>query len=178
MCVTRFCMILSSISPLFILWAIRGNSLLPDKIFLLICAAIVITPNLFLLLRIRTSKRNKEIRSIVVGSAEDHREHLLVYLFAVLAPFYAPDSDTWREFIAVLTALCFVVFLFWHLSLDYMNLFFALFQYRIFTVYPPQDGNPHTGRQTFAIITKRKMLRPGLEFKAYRLSNTVYLELK
>ena len=34
----RLLMVLSSISPLFILWAIRGNSLIPDHYFVGFCA--------------------------------------------------------------------------------------------------------------------------------------------
>jgi len=47
----RLLMVLSSISPLFILWGIRGNSLVPDRYFLLFCGVMVIVPNLFLWLR-------------------------------------------------------------------------------------------------------------------------------
>ena len=57
-----------------------------------------------------------------------------------------------------------------------MNLFFALRNYRVFTVSPPQDENPYTGRDPFVIITRRRSLSPGDHFVAYRLSDTVYLE--
>ena len=52
----RLLMVLSSISPLFILWAIRGNSLVPDRWFIGFCILMVIVPNAFLWLRIRTAK--------------------------------------------------------------------------------------------------------------------------
>ena len=48
----RLLMVLSSISPLFILWAIRGNSLVPDRYFIGFCALMVFVPNAFLWLRI------------------------------------------------------------------------------------------------------------------------------
>ncbi len=54
----RLLMVLSSISPLFILWAIRGNSLIPDRYFLAFCALMVVMPNAFLWLRVKKSARS------------------------------------------------------------------------------------------------------------------------
>lgn len=107
-------MVLSSISPLFILWAIRGIKLIPDRYFLAFCAFMVIIPNAFLCLRIMTAKRLQERRELVIGTAEDHRDHLLVYLFAMLLPFYATELATWRDVAAVLAALSFIS---WHTAL-------------------------------------------------------------
>src|SRR6266480_203406 len=111
----RLLMVLSSISPLFILWAIRGNNLIPDEYFLSFCALMVIVPNAFLWLRVKTAKDLQERREITVGKADDHREHLLVYLFAMLLPLYAANLGTWRELGATFAAFVFIVFLFWHL---------------------------------------------------------------
>ena len=68
------------------------------------------------------------------------------------------------------------MFLFWHLNLHYMNLIFAALGFRVFTVYPPVDGNPLNGKTRQALITRRVSLVPGDRFIAYRLSDTVYLE--
>ena len=172
----RLIMVLSSISPLFILWAVRGNPLIPEYYFLLFCATMVILPNLFLLLREQKAVKFKEKREITVGSAEDHREHVLVYLFAMMLPFYTVNLGAWREFAATLVALAFIVFLFWHLNLHYMNMIFAVRGYRVFTVYPPDDDNPITGRTSFAVITKRVALKSGEKLVLYRFSDTVYME--
>lgn len=117
-------------------------------------------------------------RELVVGSAEDHRDHLLVYLFAMLLPFYPIDTGTWRDFAALLSALSFVVFLFWHLNLHYMNLIFAIGGYHVFTISPPEDGNPLSGRMTQVLITPRVSLVSGEHIVAYRLSDTVYFEAR
>ncbi|TQE99676.1 MAG: hypothetical protein FKY71_07330 [Spiribacter salinus] len=172
----RLLMVLSSVSPLFILWAIRGNRLVPDLYFIGFCALMVLLPNAFLWLRIRTAKKQKDRRQITVGSADDHRDHILVYLFAMLLPFYSEDLGSLRDIAATLAALAFIVFLFWHLNLHYMNLLFAALGYRVFTVYPPVDGNPLTGKTRHALITRRVNLTPGERLIAYRLSDTVYLE--
>lgn len=176
--VARLLMVLSSISPLFILWAIRGNNLIPDHYFISFCALMVFLPNAFLWLRIRTAKQTNDQREVVVGSADDHRDHILVYLFAMLLPFYSEDLGTIRDLAATLAALSFIVFLFWHLNLHYMNLIFAVFRYRVFTVYPPVDSNPLTGKIRYAVITRRVSLSPGEKITTYRLSDTVYLEVE
>lgn len=172
----RLLMVLSSISPLFILWAIHGNSLVPDLYFIGFCSLMVVLPNSFLWLRITTAKRSQDKRNLTIGRADDHRDHLLVYLFAMLLPFYSADLCDWRLFSATIAALAFIVFLFWHLNLHYMNLFFAVLGYRVFTVYSPEDSNPYTGKATFALITRRAGLNAGEQITAYRISDTVYLE--
>ena len=174
----RLLMVLSSISPLFILWAIRGNSLLPDPWFLAFCAFMVVAPNAFLWWRYRTARKQQDRRELAVGAADDHRDHLLVYLFAMLLPFYTAELGNWRDLGASAAALAFIVFLFWHLNLHYMNLLFAAMHYRVFTVYPPADSNPLTGASRVALITPRMRLGPGDRVTAYRLSNTVYLEVR
>lgn len=172
----RLLMVLSSVSPLFILWAIRGNSVIPDFYLGGFCALMVIIPNAFLWLRIWTAKRQADKRDITVGVADDHRDHILVYLFAMLLPFYSENIGSWRDLGATVAALAFIVFLFWHLNLHYMNLIFAALGYRVFTVHPPVDGNAITGKTRHAVITRRVSLAPGERLVAYRLSDTVYLE--
>lgn len=174
----RLLMVLSSISPLFILWAIRGNTLIPDLLFIWFCVLMVIVPNGFLWLRIYTAKKQADKREITVGKADDHRDHILVYLFAMLLLFYSEDIGTWRDFGAMLAALAFIVFLFWRLNLHYMNPIFVALGYRVFTVYPPTDGNPLTGRARQALITRRVSLDSGERIIAYRLSDTAYLEVE
>lgn len=172
----RLLMVLSSISPLFILWAIRGNAIIPDHYFIGFCALMVVLPNAFLWLRIRTAKKQADKRELTVGTADDHRDHILVYLFAMLLPFYSETIGTWRDLGATVAALAFIVFLFWHLNLHYMNLLFAARGCRVFTVYPRADGNPLTGKTRRVLITRRVSLASGDLIVAYRLSDTVYLE--
>jgi len=172
----RLLMVLSSISPLFVIWAMRGTSLVSDEYFIAFCAFMVAAPNGFLAWRLCTARKLRETRELSVGVAEDHREHVLVYLFAMLLPFYTADFSSWRELSAAVAALGFIVFLFWHLNLHYMNLFFAIAGYRVFTVHPPRDDNPLSGRSCYVLVTQRMLLSPGEKLTAYRISNTVYFE--
>jgi hypothetical protein len=174
--IARLLMVISSFSPLFLLWAIRGNQLLPNIVFTGLCAVLILLPNISLLIRIMIAKRNEDAREIIVGNADEHRDHILVYLFAILLPFYSEDINSMRNLISTLTAITFIVFLFWHLNLHYINFFFALFGYRVFTVNPPQNNNPLTGNMCVVVITRRVNLLSGNKLKGYRLSNTVYME--
>jgi len=175
---SRLLMVLSSMSPLFILWAIRGSNLIPDGYFITFCVLMVAVPNTFLWLRVKTAKNQGDVRELTVGTATDHRDHVLTYLFAMLLPLYSVALGSWRNLAASLAALAFIAFLFWHLNLHYMNLLFAACGFRVFTVHPPVDGNPLTGKSTFVIITRRIALASGDRLTAYRLSNTVYLEAR
>jgi hypothetical protein len=57
-----------------------------------------------------------------------------------------------------------------------MNLLFALFDYRVFTVHAPNDGNRISGRVSIALITRRVSLSEGERIVALRLSDTVFWE--
>jgi hypothetical protein len=167
----RFSMVLSSLAPLFVLWAIRGMRLVPDMWLVPACAALVVVPNLHLALRVRSAKQDQDKGMIDVKAADDHRDHLLVYLFAMLVPLFDANVGSERDSAATLAALMLVIFLFWHLNLHYMNLLFAVFGYRVFTV---RDDH---GTRLLALLTKRSALPSGTKVDAYRLSNTVYIEL-
>ena len=172
----RLFMVLSSLAPLFVLMAIRGNCLFPELYFTTACILLAVLPSIFLWLRIRSARKQNDTRSLLTGRTEDHRSHVLVYLFATLLPFYREEIGSYRDLLAMCVALGLIIFLFWRLNLHYLNLYFAVARYHVFTVCPPEDGNPHTGQENYVLITRRKQLRNGEQINALRLSNTVYLE--
>jgi hypothetical protein len=172
----RFMMVLSSLSPLFFLWAVRGITCIEDRWLWLICSALIIIPNAMLLWRIRIAKLRNDVRTLTVGHAEDHREYLLVYLFAMLIPLYDVNLGSTRDAAAAAVALLFIVFLFWHLNLHYMNVLFAVRGYRVFTITPGEQD--FASGEPFVLLTKRIALHQGQKIRAYRLSNTVFFEPK
>lgn len=184
MAITRLCMILSSLTPLFILWAIRGIEAIHDHTLWIICSGLVVIPNLVLWLKIRqATDGNKKSRKILVSSSRDQREHLLVYLFATLMPLYDANISQLREVASVIGALAFVVFLFWHLNLHYMNIIFALFGYRVFTVQANTTDtiseNAETSEnrlQTMVIFSKKDDLKGGKWLTLHRVDDYVWIE--
>lgn len=169
-------MVLCSLSPVFLLWAIRGTSLIPDIYFISLCILLGVAPYLVLFLRIRRAKNNNDVHPLEAGRTEDLRSHVLVYLFAILLPFYREDLASCRDLAAMVVAFGFIIFLFWRLNLHYMNLIFSIFRYQVFMFHPTETKNPLDGHESYVLITRRRYLLPGQEFYAYRLSNTVYLE--
>ena len=172
----RVTLVLSSISPLFVLWAVKGVAILADVYFVSVCLFLAIFPTIILLVRERIATKQRDAHPLQVGSVEDHRGHVLVYLFAILLPFYRQVVDGWRELSALILALIVIVFLFWHLNFHYMNILFAIRRYHVFTVYPPQQDNKYASPDSYILITRRRSLRTGQSIVALRLSNTVYLE--
>jgi hypothetical protein len=172
---TRLIMVLSSMAPLFILWAIRGTKSLDDEVFVPICLLLASCPTLVLLLRIWMAKTRNDCQTKAIGLADDHRDHILVYLFATLLPFYTVNLEAGREFAASVGALLFILFLFWHLNMHYMNILFAIKGYRVFTVTPKSD-NRHNSGAPFVLLTKRQYLTEGQVLDVYRLSDLVFLE--
>jgi len=171
-------MVLSSIAPLLLLWMIRGIPLVPDIWLVLTCLLAIVLPNGALWIRVWTAKKNVDKREVTVGYAEDNRDHILVYLFSMLLPLYGLPVEEWRDLGALLAAVAFIIFLFYHLNLHYVNILFALCGYNVFTINPLNDGNPYSGRNNVVLITRRTMLNQGEQVTAYRLSDTVYIEIK
>ena len=174
--IVRLSMVLSSLSPLFILWAIRGVDFIPDIWFVPICVLMIVAPNVLLFLRFHSAKQSGDKRTLTIGSSEDHRAHILIYLVATLLPLYLAQLETYRDLAAMIGALALIVFVFWYLRLHYMNLLFAVRRYRVYSIEPPFDSNPYTSREPFVLISSRRHLAEGESIEAYRLSDTVYWE--
>lgn len=173
--VTRLMMVLSSMAPLFLLWAVRGSPSVRDCYFIPGCLVLAIVPTLVLWFRSFIAKRNNDCQTKVIGKAEDHRDHILVYLFALLLPFYTANLKESREFFATVLALMFILFLFWNLNMHYMNLLFAIRGYRVFTV-SSCSRNKCDGKAMFVVLTRRTYLIEGEEIETYRLSDSVFIE--
>jgi hypothetical protein len=128
-----------------------------------------------LLWRWRIAKRRNDHRVIIVATARDQSEHLLVYLFAMLLPLYTTNLANERELFAVAAAFVFIVFLFWHMNLHYMNIGFAALGYRVYTI----EMASRSGEQGNSVIllSKRRVLPPaGTSIDGLRISDTVFVE--
>lgn len=172
----RLILILSSISPLFILLAIRGVSNFSDWYFETACILLVIGSNCILGIRITTAKKNEGESKRVVGEMDNDSYHIIIYLFAILLPFFRQDIDVIRDLAATIVALVFVVILFWRFNLHYINLYFLIRGYRVFTVHSAKDAGPHSEDVSWTLITRRSNPTVGSSVYVYRITNTVYLE--
>lgn len=174
----RVMMTLASMGPLFVLWAIRGTPLLSNLWTIVSVVLLILVPHVYLVFRLRVAQRQRDTREIIPGQVEDNRSRILLYLFAVLFPLYSFPLDSWRALLAALVAVLFMIFVFLHLNLHHMNVLFAIAGYRVFTAYGPRDQNIVSGRHPIILITKRQFVDAHERVTAYRLSGSVFLEMR
>ncbi|MDC0610223.1 hypothetical protein OAP63_05775 [Vibrio sp.] len=167
---TRIMMVLGSLSPFFLLAAIKGSKIIGDLYLSIGCITLIIIPNLILYLRIKRAKKRQDKKSFMVRTVSDNREHLLIYLFAVLVPLYQASFDSWRDITMILVVLMFVLFLFLHLNLHYMNFVFAIFGYKIYSIEVGDD------LKRIAVLSKKDYLAKDCTQHFLRISNTVYFD--
>lgn len=176
----RFLLVWSSLSPVFLLWAIRGVEKIPDNIWIPACIALFLFPTIALWWFFKRARKQQNDKTITVHTAKDQREHLLTYLFAMLIPLFDANLGGYRDLIAIFVALLFVLFLFWHMRLHYMNLFFAMRGYRIFTVEARSGTEPMNRDRpklsTYAILSKRHNLPDGESLTGWRLGGNVLVD--
>ncbi|WP_422001733.1 hypothetical protein [Reyranella sp.] len=174
--IARLLMVVSSLAPLFVLWAIRGASPVPDCYWIGGCLALAVLPTMALIGRWLVAIRRNDHRILIVTAARDHSDHLLIYLFTMLLPLYAANLTSTRELISVATAFVFIVFLFWHMNLHYMNLGFAILGFRVYTIdLKGADGGE--GRFHVILLSKRmNSPQAGALIHGLRISDTVYVE--
>ena len=168
----RLMLVLSAFSPVFLLWAIRGPAGIAEKWLWLSVALFAVLPNGLIYWRYRIALKRQDRRSIRVNQASDSREHLLIYLFAMLMPLYDANMACWRDTAALISAFLLVIFIFWHLDLNYLNLLFALLGYRLYVL--PPDAGSHSRR--IILFSRRHELPLTVEVSAYRISDTIYIE--
>lgn len=174
----RMLLVASSLSPVFLLWAIRGVAVIPELYWISGCIALFVLCNGTVYFYIERAKKTNNIKSVTVQKAEDHREFLLVYLFAMLIPLYDASVSSWRDLIAWIVVFVFICFIFWYSRLHYMNIFFALFGYRIYTC-DVQSGTYADGtssKRIYVIITRQQSLAGGALITGYRMGADVLLE--
>lgn len=170
MTLIRLLLVIASMSPLFILLAIKGLEPFFDHfltfIFFLL---LVIIPNLYFWYRIKQAKHNNDRKNISIHEYTDNKEHIVSYTFALLIPMYQSSIATQNDLYAALCALIFILFIFWHLDLYYMNFIMALFGYKIISI----KGNPATSLYAVehVLITKRSNLNNLQNFSPLRLTD-------
>ena len=128
-----------------------------------------VLPTLFLCFVSRPLEGSK-IAGKTVYRADDHRDHILVYLFSMLLPFYTVNLNDWRS-LQPPAWHCSNIFLFWHLNIHYMNCIRRPWLPRVYHLPDPQDQ--FGSRVPFVILTKRPSLPDGTKLETYRLNDVL-----
>ncbi len=166
----KFMMLLSSMAPLFILVCIRGMDGVVDEIYLLIAVLLLLLiPFLVIKLRIQFARKSNDVFFLDVSETKNNKEYLFTYLFTVLLPLYSVSINNMREFIAMVFAICFVIFVLWNMNLHFVNILFAFQGYRVFTIVSFDSA--------ILLTTRTNIPKDVKELKVHRLSNSVFIEL-
>lgn len=170
----RGMMILGSLSPVFLVWAIVGMEKIPDKFFIPLCLLMVTVPHFFILRRISVALKTGSKKEITIETAKDAREHLLTYFLPLALPVMAATTfSSWRGFSATLFLFLIMAFASWHLRVFYVNVFFAVFGYRIFRITQPPNPRSHSIDERI-LISKHPQLDKGTKLIAVNLGGNVY----
>ena len=173
----RLALVLWSLSPVFVVWAIRGDDLLPGTLRISVAAATCVIPAIWLCYRLHQAKQtglSGSVDELIVRRLTDRREHLLSYLFPILLSLWAASFDTWREFAAFVTVLFLSGIAFWHLQLTYVNCWFALVGLRAVEVSRETGTMPSI--RPVILLTRNHDLAEGATIKAVKITPTLYFE--
>jgi hypothetical protein len=176
----RLILVWSSLSPVFLLWAIRGIDKIDDRYWIPACLAMFAIPTIILALMQRYQTKIDNSQTINIVGVREEREHLLTYLFAMLIPLFDANLEGGRDLMAVGAAFIFVLLLFWHMRLHYMNLYFALRGYRIFTVEvelsTTSNNRARKTLTTYAVLSKRHHIPENEPLTGIRLGGEVLID--
>ncbi len=165
----RLMLVLACMAPLFILMAIRGVGIVPWEIYFPVFIGFALIPNLILAARLFIATKNNDRKRIRVTNSTDNREQLITYIFAMLLPLFQSSVSTEQDLYAALCALLFVVYIFGHMELYYMNFFFALAGYRILSIRPDSaSGNLSVSH---VLITKKTSISSTTDIKPLRVTD-------
>ena len=131
-------------------------------------------PILILWYKLKSVEHNVGFKPRQIGKFDNNNYHIIIYLIALLLPFYRQDIIEIRELSATLSALAIIVFIFWRLDLYYLNLYFVIRGYNVFTIHPPDNAGVHSDSNNWILITSRSNLQVGESLNVHRISNTVY----
>lgn len=171
----RLMLVLACMAPLFILMAIRGVGLLPWEIYFPLFIGLALIPNIYLVFRIVYAIKQNDRKRIYPSNVTDNREQLITYIFAMLLPLFQSAVSTEQDLYSALCALLFVVYIFGHMEIYYINFFFSLAGYRIISIRT--DATSGSIAVSHVLITKRNSLPPTREIKPVRITDFLLFDI-
>ena len=164
--ILRFILVLASMSPLFILLAIRGIGIIPFEYYFPGFMFLAIAPNAYMAFRLWQAKKLNDRKIVQIDGYSDRREQLLTFVFAMLMPLFQSGVTTEADLYAALCAFLFVIYIFGNMELYYVNFWIAVCGYRIVEI---QASGP--GSTSHILITSRKVIPQGLRLTPLRVTD-------
>jgi hypothetical protein len=122
----RISLVASVISPVFLIWALKGNAVVSNRNFVISCLVLFALPNFYLGLLVMIAKRKNIRRTLVVQGLRDRREDVVATLLAILLPFFTSDLDSWQNILVAAVTVGIVCLLLLHARMYYFNPILAL----------------------------------------------------
>lgn len=173
----RVLLVLGGMSPLFILWAIRGSPLIQDKYFVSGCLIAFTVSNAYIPVLIVATKRAKVPRRVTVDRVDDRRSDVLAYLFAMMLPFYTVSLESWRDVTASAVAFMFVLCLFVGLRLHFLNFWLIVFGFHCYSTTTLRSEFSDVKTAELIILTRNGGLSQGDVVKGWSVTPNFVLEL-
>jgi hypothetical protein len=166
----KLMLVLACMAPLFILMAIKGFGSYPWEVYFPTLIALALFPNLYLIFRIRFAikQNDRKLISINDETVTDNSDQLITYIFAMLLPLFQSAVASEQDLYSTLCAWLFVVYIFGHMELYYMNIFFALAGYRILSIKPISTSSKFS---TSHVIITKKCIIANQEIKPFRITD-------
>ena len=175
--VLRFVFILSSISPVFFVSIFQTPKFVDQFYWSLTFSVLFLFPNLLMGLRWILAKRKNLTSVYNITKSEDGREHVFTYLFALIIPFFSEEIDSLFKLISFIFLMVFVVFIFWHMRLHYLNLIFALAGYKVLNIRVRSHPGAHSSvaERRYILLSKDEDVEAGERLRCVRLSNHILM---
>ncbi|MFM2041967.1 MAG: hypothetical protein RLY86_543 [Pseudomonadota bacterium] len=131
----RILLSLASLSPLFLLWGIKGTEYVPDVYWITLMFVLIVVPNALLSYHVLWVKEiYHEMESVRVEKIYKRDDYLSLYFFSVIMPAFALDIDKPREVAASVVAVFILVFFYYKLKLYTVIPVFIMLGYMIYEI--------------------------------------------
>jgi hypothetical protein len=178
----RLMLILSSFSPLWLIWWARGlppfpavvmagHSFAGSTVASVAVVLLSLLPTGLVAWRWHRATKKRQFITYTLHSVEDGRGQIFEYLLAVLLTMFFVDIGTPRALGAALAAFSLIVWVFAHMDLHHANLLVGLRRYRIYLCH--LDG--HNRRPI--IVLARQMPPTNQALDLLRLDDRLYVRL-
>lgn len=168
----RFLLLISSISPVFALLAVKGANFVVEKYnvaYNLIMWTIFVVSFLPLLVRCKIAK-NERVKLTINKNVTPCIEEHSTYILSIALPLCQNDLISEENFPFFIAMIIFVLIVFYVFNLYYLNIFFYLLGYKLYKVIPNCS-------HSYVIISRKEIQEiQSKEIMAVRLTNSLFWE--
>ena len=168
----RFLLLISSVSPVFALLAIKGASFCMEKyntIYSWVMWSIVIISFLPLLIRYNIAKDEK-IKLTTSTNIVPCVEEYSTYILSIALPLCQNDLVQISQLKFFVATILFVLLVFYIFNLYYLNIFFYVLGYKLYKITPNKA-------HSYVIISKKEIQEiQSRDIIAIRLTNSLFWE--